>query len=537
MPVKNKSVTIAKNKAGDLVMKIEFPYDLDTLDQVRSLPGRRYHGEEKCWSAPIYIKSLKLLMRWQFDIDDKLRKILLEANKKTKEIPKEILGFNTTLYPFQHEGVSFIESNKGRVLIADEMGLGKTIQALAWLHLHPELRPVIIVVPASLKFNWKLEAEVLMPNPKVEILSGSKTWKITGDIIIINYDILYHWMNVLSKLNPKVLITDEAHYYKNNKAKRTKAVKKLAKNIEHVLALTGTPIVNRPIEMYNALNIISPELFPNLWYYAQRYCNAKHNGFGWDFSGSSNTQELHKKLVDSIMIRRLKKDVLKELPDKTRSFVPIELDNSKDYIEAENDFVSFIQRTKGQAKAEKASSAEVLVQIELLKQLAVTGKLKQAVDWVNNFIQIGDKLVVFGVHRFVIEHLMGQFGDIAVKVDGSVSGIKRQEAVEKFQNDPNIRLFIGNIKAAGIGITLTAASTVAFLELPWTPGELVQAEDRCHRIGQKDSVNIYYLLAMGTIEEKIAKLIDEKRKVLDAVLDGKDTDSESLLTELLNQYK
>jgi SWI/SNF-related matrix-associated actin-dependent regulator 1 of chromatin subfamily A len=314
-------------------------------------------------------------------------------------------------------------------------------------------------------------------------------------------------------------------------------VKKISKRIDHFIALSGTPIVNRPIEMFNALNIIDPTVIPNFWEYTKRYCGRKHNGFGWDFSGATNTQELHKILSESIMLRRKKQDVLTELPDKTFSLVPMELDNEKEYFAAENDFIQFIKETKGRQAAERAEGAQVLAEIEGLKQLAVKGKLTQSINWIADFLESDEKLVVFAVHKFVIDALMEAFKGKAVKIDGSVKNEDRQTAVDKFQNDDNIRLFVGNIQAAGVGITLTKASNVAFLELPWTPGALVQAEDRVHRIGQKDAVTVHYLLAAGTIEEKIARLIDSKRKILDRVLDGRRTEEESLLGELINEYK
>ena len=191
----------------------------------------------------------------------------------------------------------------------------------------------------------------------------------------------------------------------------------------------------------------------------------------------------------------------------------------------------------GEEAAEKASAAVTLTAIEKLKQLAVQAKLDHALNWIADFLDSDEKLVVFAVHKFVIDAIMERFKNVAVKLDGSVSGTDRQLVVDKFQDDAKTRLFVGNIKAAGIGITLTAASNVAFLEFPWTPGDLSQGEDRCHRIGQKFTVNVYYLLAQNTIEETIALLLDEKRKVLDKVLDGIDTDEGSLLTELIANYK
>jgi len=534
-----KSASLFQTAKGEAVIKIVFPYDLDDIERVRTLPGRKYHKEDHCWSCPIFPKSVEMLKEWGFEIEPSLAISLQKSKERPTKINiSGIKGLKGKLYPFQNEGVAFIETNNGRALIADEMGLGKSIQSIAWLQMHPEKRPVIIVVPASLKLNWKQEIEKWTDGYRIEILSGTTPWQLSKkiDIFIINYDILYSWIESLKAISPKVLITDECHLYKSNSAKRTKAVKMLGKGIPHIIALSGTPIVNRPIEAFNAIKLIEPTLFKDMMWYGRRYCGANYNGFGWDFSGATNTEELNQTLKSTIMIRRLKQDVLKELPDKIKSFTPIELDNRKDYQSAEDDFIGYIQRTRGLAASERISNTQALSSIEGLKQLAVKGKLKEATDWIDNFLEADGKLVVFITHHFVSDHLMERFKKIAVKVDGGVSLPERQRVVEKFQKDPSIKLFVGNIKAAGVGLTLTAASNVAFLELPWTPGELIQAEDRCHRIGQKDVVNVYYLLAKNTIEEKIAKIIDRKRKILDSVLDGKQTDQDSLLSELLKEY-
>ena len=564
-------------------IRISFPFIQKDIDRVKTLFGRRYYnnGKDRYWTCPLTITNLENLYGWKFKLDIKLLNILNEHKLKSKQkkIPQltEVPGLRKTLMPFQFGGVSFLDYNKGRGLIADDMGLGKTMQALAYLQLHPEKRPVIIVTPASLKLNWKHEAITWLSKPEIQVLSGTDiTIPLLGQIIVINYDILYAWVSTLLKIKPKVCIFDESHYFKNNKAKRTKAVMRLAKNIKHVIALSGTPIVNKPMEFFNVLKLIDPYLFPNRWLFGQRYCGAKNNGWGWTFDGSENAEELHQILTSSVMIRRRKKDVLKELPDKVFSMIPMELENQNDYNLAEVDFVKFIQGTVDtevkslerklanqldsfmkehgieeydfgthtlneekvkELKREKVSNINVLTEIEALKQLAVKGKMKQTINWITDFLESGEKLVIFANHKFVINQLMEEFGKVAVKIDGSVSIQKRHKVVEEFQTNKNIRLFVGNIKAAGVGLTLTAASNVAILELPWTSGDLIQATDRCHRIGQKDTVNVYYLLAAGTIEEKIAKLLDTKQKILDAILDGKVTKQENLITELINLYK
>lgn len=522
-------------------VKITFTFNHEDIQRVKTLDRRKFHKKDgkAWWTAPLKIETVEKLKEWGFALNDKLEEFLSNSHVDITKIEEiEIPGLRGKLRPFQKKGVAFIEAKNGKALIGDEMGLGKTIQALAWLQLHPEKRPAVIICPASLKLNWKKEAKTWLKDPDIHILSGKRPYSIPyKDILIINYDILADWVEKLKTMNPQVLIADECHLVKNNKTKRTKAIKKLAKTIPHIICLSGTPIVNRPIELYNAITLVDSTVVPSYWHYAQRYCGARHNGFGWDFTGASNTEELHEILTSTIMIRRTKKEVLQELPDKIYTIIPVELDNHNEYTYAENDFISWIAENKGEKAAEKAGNAETLAKIETLKQIAVRGKLKQAVEWIKNFLETNEKLIVFAVHKFVIDTLMKEFKDTAVKVDGSVTGKKRQEAVDRFQTDGTVRLFVGNIQAAGVGLTLTAASSVAFLELPWTPGELTQAEDRCHRIGQKNVVNVYYLLGTETIEEKIARMLDSKRKVLDAVLDGKETEEESLLSALINEYK
>jgi len=221
------------------------------------------------------------------------------------------------------------------------------------------------------------------------------------------------------------------------------------------------------------------------------------------------------------MIRRTKDQVLEELPEKTRSLVPIEISNRREYNRVESEFLDWLEEQKGKEAADRASKVEQITKIEYLKQVAAKGKIHESINWIKDFLHSGEKLVVFATHREVIDKLFKAFGRVAVKIDGSVPVDRRQEIVEQFQTDAKIRLFIGNIQAAGVGLTLTAASNVAFLELGWTPALHDQAEDRCHRIGQKDAVNIYYLLAEETIDERIAELLEDKRKVVDAVMSDK----------------
>lgn len=533
------------DQTGQFV-QIRFAYDAKIVEAVRTLEGRMWNGKEKYWSAWANTANLTKLAELGFSLDQNCSEILNPKPARAVKVTSKEVQIQG-LYPFQLEGVKFLESKNGNALIGDEMGLGKTIQALGWLNLHPEKRPVVIVVPASLKINWMREANKWLTNKDgVVILSGKKPpkGKIKGNIFIINYDILGVWLTKLIDAAPSVMIVDESHMVKNIKAQRTKAVKELGKVVRHKIFLTGTPIVNRPSEFFTVLNMLAPTEFNSWIRFTQRYCGAYNDGYGWNVSGATNTTELHERINNKIMLRRKKEDVLKDLPPKQRFVLPMEISNRNTYKEAENDLLKWVKETFGAGKARKTAQAEALARFSYLKQLAAEGKREFAVSWIKDCVESNGKLVVFAVHHTMIDYLAEELRNYnPVVVDGRTSLATgpnkpvsdRQMAVDRFQNDPNCRIFIGNIKAAGVGLTLTAASHSAFVELGWTPGEHQQAEDRVHRIGQENHVSAYYLIADTTIEEEIAGLLDGKMKILDSVLDGKATDEESLLTELLRK--
>ena len=457
----------------------------------------------------------------------RIKKLTVMSDKADTTFDIEHFGNGKKMRAFQRAGVEFVDEADGKALIADQMGLGKTIQALAYLQLHEDLRPAIIVAPASLKNNWKQEAERwLETDDTIYICSGRKPEETIEEvekhsIVIINYDILPSWVDALTKeMRPQIIIYDESHNLKNSASKRTQAAATLSSRIPQRLLLTGTPVLNRPNELWTQLNIIDPERYDNFFRFASTYCNATYNGYGWDFSGASNIEQLAEELR-GIMIRRTKDQVLKELPEKTRSLVTIDVSNRREYNRVESKFLDWLEEEKGKEAADRASKVEQITKIEYLKQVAAKGKIHESINWIKDFLHSGEKLVVFATHKEVIDKLFKAFDRVAVKIDGSVPVDKRQDIVEQFQTDPKIRLFIGNIQAAGVGLTLTAASNVAFLELGWTPALHDQAEDRCHRIGQKDAVNVYYLLAEETIDEKIAELLESKREVVDAVMSDK----------------
>lgn len=360
----------------------------------------------------------------------------------------------------------------------------------------------------------------------------------------------------LIDVRPAALILDESHYVKNPKAIRTKAAEALAAtDPEFILLLTGTPLLNRPSELISQLRIMGRlDEFGGWYYYARRYCNAYKGRWGWDLSGAAHLDELNYRLRSRCYVRRTKDQVLKDLPAKQRAIVPVEIDNVDEYLETERDaaqwfadraaeddeFLASIADLEPDEQADaiaerrdeaefRARKAEVLTRIAALKQVAARGKIKAAKGWIRDFLDSGEKLVVFAHHKAVVRALSKEFD--APMISGDTAAADRQAAVDRFQNDPDCRLIVGNMRAMGVGLTLTAASDAAFLEIGWTPGDHDQAEDRCHRIGQDDSVTAWYLLARverpgseedQTIDDDAWDLVLSKRDTVDAATEGEE---------------
>lgn len=426
----------------------------------------------------------------------------------------------TMPFRFQRDGIRFIKKASGRAIIGDDMGVGKTLQILGWLAVNPSKRPVLIGTPANAKFNW---AEQIKQHTflSCQVLSGQTPYPITKEIVIINYDIIHYWLDALIEYGFVVVVWDECHYLKTRTTKRTKSCRNLSRKAKYVLPLSGTPIVNRPAEFFPALNMTRPEIFESWIKYGLNYCGPKRafKG-GLEFKGATNIPHLRKK-IKSFFLRRMKSEVLTQLPEKRRTILPVDIDNRAEYRQATLYFLHWYRKKAGTRKAKRAKKAQALVKLGQLKQLAALGKLKHACDWVDDFLSSTDeKLVVFVYHKSVFSELVKKYARITAV--GGKSGKKRQEQVKKFQTDPKCRLFIGSIAADKEAITLTASSTVLFLELGWTPSEHDQAEDRVNRIGQTDNkINVYYMLGRNTIDQYVWELIEQKRKVIEEVMNGK----------------
>jgi len=502
----------------------------------------------------------------------------------------------TPLYPYQEEVEQEVERLDGRALLAMEMGTGKTLVALTYLKNHPEIRPAIIVCPAAVKYVWSDQAKQHC-GLRTTVCHGQKAPKKDGllqtnRIFIINYDILIYWANYLRQLHPKIVILDETHFVKSRGITRTRAVRKLCSpirkvplnnlvaekrmnpkdlqeddwvsfedkdgtiikgivssvsdntaviktQIPHLIGLSGTPLTNRPEELWSTLNLIWPDYFPAFWPYGQEFCEPKMTPYGtWEFKGASNLDVLHKRLKRIGMIRRLKRDVLKDLPSKRRVVVPLDIDNRKDYDKALNDFINWLT-AQDAAKAKRAKHAEKLVQMAYLRRLAAEGKIKSVCDWIDSFLEeADDKLVVGCLHHSVIDKLHERYRKISVTFTGKTSTKRRRVAIMEFRKDPRKRIIFGQIKAIGTGVDglQDTASTSAIIEFPWDPGTLSQFEDRIHRIGQKRNAMVYCLVAKDTIEEKLCQILQDKQDVLTRTLDG-EKDVERLKIDIYTQLE
>ena len=443
------------------------------------------------------------------------------------------MKLRTVPFPYQAKGVRKIHHFNGRALLADEMGLGKSLQALVYANdtfdaKNP--RPVVIVCPASLKWNWEREIRTHL-NTGAHVLEGRtvKKFRLFQPFLIVNYDILRDWLPKIRQMKPRLIIVDECHKLGNPSTKQTKSVRQLCRGkSKKIICISGTPLVNRPAELWTALRMLRPDLFQSRVAFEERYCKREFKPWGWQAKGAENLDELHKLLSRTCMVRRLKSEVLSDLPSKTRTIVPLDIANRREYDDAVKDFLGWLLKRKSAAKAKKAAKSEQLTKIGYLKRLAASLKMKAVFEWIDNFLaETDEKIILFGTHRDILQQIIERYKTKAILVDGSTTGQERQRRIDQFNKDKTTRILAGNIKAAGVGWSCTSASVVAFIELAWTPGDHTQAEDRVH--GLKRGVEgvrsrAYYLVAHNTIEEELCKILQRKQGVLDGTLDGGDVE-------------
>ena len=443
--------------------------------------------------------------------------------------------------PFQRAGIAYAASRLA-TLNADEMGLGKTIQAAGWLNVLAKTDnayPALFVCPASLKINTQREFNKwLVGSVSVGIATSADVPQT--DVVIINYDILCKTLPELLSRDWATLVADEAHYAKNlslqkdrrsgvvkwTGSARAKCLREIAEKVSRKLFLTGTPITDHPKGLYPILSMLDPAEWParRFFGWAKRYCAAHHDGYGWDFSGASHLDELQAKLRSHLMVRRLKKDVLQELPPKTR--VLVTLPSTKAQVAHEQEHADALDAVLSEDYSDSAHElrgTRVSVQftkIAAARHQTALAKVDRVVQFTQETLEAEDKVIVFAHHKDVVAKLReGLASYNPVTIVGEDSMTARQKAVDAFQTDSTVQVVIGNIQAAGVGLTLTAARTVIFAELAWTPGDITQAEDRAHRIGQRDNVTVYHVVLDGSLDAKLARKLIDKQSVIDAALD------------------
>ncbi len=515
--------------------------------------GFKWNKEIKKWftesEAAAYLLSNELNIKYE-GYEDLIDKSLAKTPSKNFDVSSpEGLSY----LPFQLAGIEYALERKN-TLIADEMGLGKTIQAIGFInYLTKEQNKklsAIIVCPNSLKLNWLKELQKWLVHKRIVFILSANSFipryqKERGDIIIVNYDIIKKLEIFFMKWDFDIAIFDEAHYLKNEKAMRTIYCNKI--KAYRKLLLTGTPIMNRPIELLSILQILESPIVQDRNYFIYRYCRGFSKNGAYDDKGAINLSELNAKLRDSCMIRRLKRDVLAELPEKRRQLITIEPSTKEEIDAVNNEMKKFYETKKARDEmslslhqkkvSEQLSEEEYKREIENIKSFVVASirhiselrqqtailKISYIVDAVDTLIENEEKVIVFAYHHIVIEALydnLKKYNPVVITGDTKIED--RDLYVKQFQDlNSNVKVIILNIKAGGVGITLHASSNVIFAELDWTPANISQAEDRAHRIGQKSSVNVYHYVIDGSIDCYLAKKILEKQEIIDKSLNYK----------------
>jgi len=501
---------------------------------------------EKIWCEKLLCESDKAYHIWGKVVETEKNyslwlpksAIIQEEKKLNREVDYSPYSHRA---PMEHQKVAIeklLANNK--YILADDMGLGKTTSAII-AALESGAKKVLIICPASLKINWQREIDNYSDR-KVLIVEGRK-WGSTFDFYIINYDIIknYHTTEksedseayqLIVKEGFDLVIIDEAHYVSNPTAQRTKLINDIVKQIPKVWLLTGTPMTSRPINYYNLLKIVNSPIALNWQSFVRRYCAGYQFNVGgkkiWNTSGASNLDEL-RDMTKNIILRRMKTDIL-DLPEKI--ITPVFLDLKSTFYDEELE--DFMRISKDNQKNE--SITVTLNRLMKIRQVIAYEKVPYTCELIDKFIEQGKKVIVFTNFTMSLDMIHEKYKKNSVTLDGRMSKDRRQESVDRFQNDDKIKIFISNIKAGGVGITLTAAETVIMNDLSFVPSDHSQAEDRAYRYGQKNSVLVYYPVFENTIERIVYNILQKKKGIIDQVMgDGEYSESfaQSLLMELL----
>lgn len=539
--------------------KVVFQYHPMLVKCTKRIPSARYQATGKYWEvAHSDVNYLRLMGDWaqknrfvsvvRWLQDDEPVQSYEPLPMPKLEVPHHLL---VQPYDYQTEGIAYALQKK-RCIMGDEPGLGKTAQAIGTMTASGAF-PCLVICPASLKVNWQREFKkfggidaVILDDSNRAVWQTLLTMKrLDGkplcQVVITNYESLKKFfvrrINRQQRFTLKSVefdqrinlfrsvIIDESHKCKSNKTQQSKFVQGIAQGKEYILELTGTPVVNNNEDLIQQLNIMGRlDEFGGYTKFAGRYCQGMNK--------SSHLKELNLRLRASCFFRRQKKDVLTQLPDKTRSYLVTDISNRKEYQDAERDVIKYLRDYKDadDEKLQRAIRGDIMVRMNILKQVSARGKVSSAIDIIHNTIDGGDKLIVFCFLKEVVAALKQEFPK-AVTVTGDDNDRQKQYSVDKFQEDEACKLIILNYRSGGTGLTLTAASNVLFVEFPWTSSDCEQAEDRAHRNGQKNAVTCTYLLGNGTIDEYMYNLIQTKKNIANAVTGTDDVVEEKIINQ------
>ena len=460
-----------------------------------------------------------------------LPKVALTKNKQREvKIDYEKYSHRPPL-SHQKESIEKLVGND-KFILADDMGLGKTTSTIiASLEMGTE--KVLIICPASLKINWQREIENYT-DKEISIVEGKK-WE-PSEYTIINYDILKNFHDPKHPDKSDILnygfdlvVMDEAHYVQNQKAQRTKIANDIANKVGKVWLLTGTPMTSRPMNYYNLLNLVDSPVADNWMAYAIRYCAGYQFSVGskrvWNVTGASNLEELRDRTKPQVL-RRLKEDIL-DLPEKILTPVYLRT-KSKEYKKLMGEYYDWYKSSE-----ESTSLTIQFSKLMKVRQVIAEEKIKDTIEIAENIIEQGKKVIIFTNFTDTLNKITNHFGNVAVKLDGKMSKPNRQHSVDEFQNNDKVKVFVGNLKAAGVGITLTAAEAVIMNDLSFVPSDHSQAEDRAYRYGQKFSVSVYYPIFENTVESVIYNILSKKKNIFETVM-GDNEGKGDVMEEILN---
>ncbi|KAJ8464585.1 hypothetical protein OPV22_027137 [Ensete ventricosum] len=538
------------------VIAAKFNYHPLLVDAFHKIPKASWHGKERLWMFPpsslgVAEEVLNAVTGVDVEVqtlDSLVRRALVAASSvpDLRDLYDRMPSYvESKLLPFQREGIRFMLQHGGRALLADEMGLGKTLQAIAVAACIPDAWPVLVVTPSSLRLQWASMIQQWLNIPSADILvvvsqhggSNKAGFKIVfsnlksnihldGVFNIVSYDVVPKIQDILLASEFKIVIADESHFMKNAQAKRTNACLPVLQKAQYAILLSGTPALSRPIELFKQLEALYPGVYRNVHEYGNRYC--KGGIFGL-YQGASNHEELHNLMKATVMIRRLKRDVLSQLPVKRRQQVFLDL-NEKDMKQIR---ILFRELEVVKMNIQACDSPEKIESLKFMQKNLINkiyndsaeAKIPAVLDYLSTVIEADCKFLIFAhhqpmidaTHKFLLKKKVG-----CIRIDGGTPSSMRQALVNDFQEKIEIKAAVLSIKAGGVGLNLTAASTIFFAELTWTPGDIIQAEDRAHRIGQVSSVNIYYLLSNDTVDDIIWDVVRSKLETLSQMLDGEE---------------